>query len=164
MSRKGSNRRAAAPTEHTLLDEMTASPTQPLSLSKREHQLDQIRAGIEAMRTAPSPTRNDWCVIADLVNLLETLVEMGEVNDDGGWITEAAREMAIAARRSVEVGVLRLTGSGLNAVSNAFDGYELALSELPARTLVRAHRKTELRMREVRAGRGRRADVQVVML
>jgi hypothetical protein len=98
------------------------------------------------------------------VNLLETLVEMGEVNDDGEWIAEAAREMAIAANRSMETGVLRLTGPGLNAVCNAFDGYELALSELPARTMVRAHRKTELRMREVRAGRGRRSDVQVVML
>ena len=154
----------APPLRYSMLDEMMASPTDGVSPAQLDYQLGQMRAGIEELRTAPAPSRDAWEAIADLVNLLETLVEMGELDDSGGWVQETARELAHAAVRFQQGKPLRLTGAGLTAVANAFEGYTLAASSLSARTLIRAHRKTEQRVRAVRKGRGRSTDTFVVTL
>lgn len=160
---KKKHKAAACLPEYTLMDELMASPTEPLPEAKRRYQLGVIQEGIEAMRTKAAPTSEDWAAVADLVNLLETLVEMGEIDDGGGWIAEALREMAEAAMRFQAGKPLRLTGAGLNAVANAFEGYELAISELPARTMVRVHRKTVARVRAIVQGKRRSADLVVAL-
>lgn len=159
---KKRKRPAVAPLRYSVLDEMLASPTEPHP--DLTYQLALIRAGIEEMRTAPEPTSAAWEAIADLVNLLESLVDMGEIDDSGGWIFEAAKELAHAGMRFQQGKPLRLTGAGLTAVCNAFEGYELAATNLSARTMVRAHRRTELRVREVRMGKRRSTDTVVVSL
>lgn len=164
--RKRTKYRPQKSTKYTMFDEIAASPTQPLPLLKRDYQLGLIQTAIEAMRTAEAPNRNHWDAICDCVNLLETLVREDEINDDGGWIAEASREMALAAKRHREGKVLRLTGTGLQAVMNAFEGYEMAVNSLPARTIVRTHRLTEIHVRDILAGKRLRGqqDIEVVAL
>lgn len=161
---KARKNRQAAPRTYSLLEEMAASPTEPLPERLRQWQLTGMRASIEAMRADPAPMREHWLLIADMVNLLESLVELGELKDDGGWIAESAKELALSAKRSHEGKALRLTGPGLVAVENALEGYEMAVNALPARTMVRAHRRTEKRISEIRSGKRRSADIEVVSL
>lgn len=156
--------KALPPPTYSLLHEAMASPTEPLPLAKRDYQLGLIFKAIENMRSAPEVTRFDWDAIADCTNLLETLATEGEIADDGGWIAEAAREMAMAAKRFREGKVLRLTGAGLQAAVNVFEGYELAVNALPARTIIRTHRLTERRIREIASGKRRAQDIEVVSL
>lgn len=147
-----------------MLDEITASPTTPLPFSKRDHQLALMHLSLEALRTADAPQKGHWEIVADCVNLLETLVEMVEIADEGGWIAEASAELAQAAKRAREGKALRLTGRGLEAVAEALEGYEMVLNERPARVVIRAHRLTEIRIHEIRTGRRRAHDVVVVSL
>lgn len=162
--KKRSKYRPQFRTTYTMLDEIAASPTQPLPFSKRDHQLALMNMALEAMRTADVPQKGHWEIIADCVNLLETLVEMVEITDEGGWIAEAATELALAAKRSREGKSLRLTGTGLQAVTEALSGYEMVITERPARVVIRAHRLTEIRIHEIRTGRRRPHDVEVVSL
>lgn len=156
--------KATAKPTYSLLEEAMASPTEPLPLSKREYQLGLIRQAIENMRSAPVVTRFDWDAIADCTNLLETLATEGEVADEGGWIAEAAREMAMAAKRFREGKALRLTGAGMQAAVSVFEGYEMSVNALPARTIIRTHRLTERRIREIASGKRRVHDIEVVSL
>jgi hypothetical protein len=62
---------------YTLFDVMLASPSEPLAEYLRRHQLTRMHQGLEAMEKAPAPTTEDWRVVSDAVNLMETLVNSG---------------------------------------------------------------------------------------
>jgi hypothetical protein len=62
---------------YTLFDVMLASPSEPLAEHLRRHQLTRMHQGLEAMEKAPTPTTEDWRVVSDAVNLMETLVNNG---------------------------------------------------------------------------------------
>lgn len=64
---------------YSLIDVMMASPTQPLPESHRSHQLMRMHQGLEAMEKAPQPTTDDWRVVSDAVNIMETLVTSGDL-------------------------------------------------------------------------------------
>lgn len=62
---------------YTLFDVMLASPSEPLAEHLRRHQLTRMHQGLEAMEKAPVPTTDDWRVVSDAVNIMETLVTSG---------------------------------------------------------------------------------------
>lgn len=62
---------------YTLVDVMMASPSQPLPASQRSYQLIRMHQGLEAMEKSPEPTTEDWRMVSDAVNLMETLVTSG---------------------------------------------------------------------------------------
>ena len=72
MSRKQSKRRAIArPKYYTIMDEMMASPTEPLPMEHRTHQLTRMYEGLAAMEQGANPTTDDWRVVSDAVNLMD---------------------------------------------------------------------------------------------
>lgn len=64
---------------YSLIDVMMASPTEPLPESHRVHQLTRMHSGLDAMEKAPQPTTDDWRVVSDAVNIMETLVTAGDL-------------------------------------------------------------------------------------
>lgn len=151
----------AAP-HYSLLDVMTASPIQPLQQSTRTSQLLRMWDGLAQLETAENPAPDNWRVCADAVNLLETLVEMGEVQDSSGLLVNAVTAMGEAGERAMNGGVIRLSGLGIQAIRAVLEDYAEVLGLLPARIMILAHRKTEKRIREIYQGKGRAHDVQVV--
>jgi hypothetical protein len=150
---------------YTLLDEMTASPTEPMPAVKRTHQLNRMWGGLAALETAPQPTADDWRVCSDAVNLMETLVFMGEVQDPDGLINDCAQALAEAGQRHRSQGTaLRLTGPGLQSLRGVLEDYATALAQLPARVMVRCHRLTEKRIAAIVRGQKKAHDLVVVAL
>ena len=94
---------------YTLFDVMLASPSEPLQEHLRRHQLTRMHGGLEAMEKAPSPTTEDWRVVSDAVNLMETLVNNGpwldcdgdsvEITDASGLLADAITALAMAGKR-----------------------------------------------------------------
>lgn len=157
-------RRPAPPRTYTLIDELAASPTEPMPAAFRTHQLTRMWLGLSAMEKEPSPTADDWRVVSDAVNLLETLVEMQVLEDAQGLLPEAVEALALAGRRSLKGNALRLDGRGMQAVRAILEDYAAALNALPARVMVRAHRRTEARILEIRKNKRRPHDVEIVSL
>ena len=108
------------------------------------------------------------------MNLLETLVQHGEapvrnvatgqiiashwrdcdgdpmeIADTSGLLQDAIAAMTKAGQRMFDGHPLRLDGPGLQAVRAVLEDYQTALECLPARTMVRCHRATEKRIREI---------------
>lgn len=150
---------------YTLLDQCMASGTEPMTPEQRRHQLTRMNQGLLALERHPEPTRDDWRVVSDAVNLMETLVGMRELIDASGLLADAAAAMAQAGRRHQAKGTaIRLDAIGLEAVRSILIDYTAAIEALPARTMIRAHRATEKRIREIHSGKKRPHDIEVITL
>lgn len=147
----------------SLVAELMASPTQPLSLAVRTEQLTKMWQALRALEIEATPTKEDWRVLADTVNLMETLLEMGEVNDSGNLLKTATTAMVMACRRTVKGYAIRLDAAGMMAIRSVLEDYAAVIEQLPARTMVRCHRLTERRIRATQSGR-RVPGVEVVDL
>ena len=153
------------PNKHySLIQEMMASPTEPLPQAQRTHQLPVMWEGLVSLESGEKPSTNDWRVCSDAINLLETLIEMGLVEDRNGLLNEGVTEMAMARKRYRQGKPLRLSGTGIFAVRSLLEDYAEVINLLPARSMVRAHRLTEARLHDIIAGRKRPHDVEVMSL
>jgi len=151
---------------YTLLDELMASPSEPLPEAWRTHQLTRMYDGLRQLETAAEPKPDDWRVVSDAVNLVETLVlEMKVCQDENNLLMDAITALAVAGQRNKREGKpIRLDGPGIQAVRSILQDYSDLLSTLPARTMIRCHRLTEKRIRDILKGRRRPHDVEICNL
>lgn len=151
--------------QYTMIDEMMASPTEPLSAEKRQYQLLRMYQGLASLETSPEPSTEDWRLCSDAVNLMETLVlEMKVCEDTTGLLMDAITALAKAGQRHMVGGPIRLDGAGIQAVRAVLSDYADVLEALPARTMVRCHRLTEKRIHDILQGRLRPHDVEITRL
>jgi uncharacterized protein YyaL (SSP411 family) len=143
---------------------MRASPTQPLPVEARTRQLTRMYEGLRALETAPQPTPDDWRVCSDAVNLIETLVGMGVVEDASGLLADAITALAMAGKRHKAGHALRLDAPGIKAVRAVLEDYAAVIAQLPARTVIQAHRATEKRIHDILRGRNKPHDVTISSL
>jgi hypothetical protein len=167
-------KRAVHVYHYSLLDVMMASPEKLLPEKLRRHQLTRMHGGLEAMEKAPSPTTDDWRVVSDAVNIIETLVKNGpwqdcdgdmvDITDASGLLEDAVAALAMAGKRHQNGGNIRLDGEGIKATRSVLEDYKELLEALPARTMIKAHRETERRIHEILIGKKRPHDVEVMDL
>lgn len=173
MKRKKSNRPVHV-YHYTLMDVMMASPTQPLPEQSRVYQLTRMHQGLTAMEKSPTPTTEDWRLVSDAVNLMETLITMGPwrdctgdlvyVSDNSGLLNDAVAAMAMAGRRHRAGGNIRLDGAGLQAVRGVLEDYGNLLEALSARAMIEAHRETERRIHAILSGKKKPHDCEIMDL
>lgn len=115
------------------------------------------------METAPAPTTDDWCVVSDAVNLMETLVvEMKVCEDSNGLLMDAITGLALAGKRNMAGSAIRMDGAGIQAVRAILSDYAELLEVLSARTMIRCHRLTEKRLHDMLDGKRKPHDVEIV--
>jgi hypothetical protein len=156
---------AKAKQVYSMLDEMMASPTEPLAQEKRQFHLLRMYEGLRALEIAPEPSTEAWRVVSDAVNLMETLIlEMKICEDASGLLMDAITAMAKAGQRNLAGGAIRLDGPGIQAVRAVLRDYAELIEVLPARTMVRCHRLTEKRILNILQGKLRPHDVEITRL
>lgn len=151
-------------TTYGLLDTLFARPDAPMPEAKRRHQLTRMYGGLHSLETAPAPTPDDWRVVSDAVNLMETLVmDMRICEDASGLLSDAVAALALAGARHLETGAaIRLNAQDIHIVRAVLADYSAMLETLSERTMTECHRRTERRVAEIHAGKSRSHDVQVV--
>ena len=149
---------------YSQLDLMLASPTEPMPEPKRRHQLTRMWSGLAAIERGAQPSTDDWRVCSDAVNLIESLVAAGWVEDAQGLLADAVQALAQAGRRHLAGHAIRLDAAGIQAVRAVLEDYAAALEQIDHRSMLYAHRMTEARIREIHAGRKRPHDVEVMAL
>lgn len=153
----------ATPT-YSLLDEMTASPTQPLPEATRRHQLTRMWAGLASIEKADKPTTEDWRVCSDAVNLMETLVDMYVVEDNSHLLQDAITALAMSGKRHTAGNAIRLDAQGIQAVRAVLEDYASVIEQVSARTMIHCHRRTERQIREILSGKKRPHDIEIINL
>jgi len=168
---KSAHRQAARAKRHivttySLLDTLFARPDAPMPADKRRHQLTRMYGGLHSLETAPAPTPDDWRVVSDAVNLMETLVmDMQICEDASGLLPDAVAALALAGARHMETGApIRLNAQDIHTVRAVLSDYSAMLDTLSDRTMTECHRLTERRLHDIQAGRRRPHDVEIMKL
>jgi hypothetical protein len=165
VRKAGKKRPAQRPKHYTILDEMMASPTEPLPAEYRRHQLLRMYQGLASMEKSQNPTTEDWRVCSDGINLMETLIKTMQVcEDNSGLLMDAITAMAMAGRRNLAGNAIRLDGAGIQAVRAILEDYAALLDVLPARTMIRCHRLTEKRLHDLMDGKRKPHDVEITSI
>ena len=146
---------------YTMLDAMLASPTEPMSEKQRRHQLTRMWSGLAGLETSAEPTRDDWSVCSDAVNLMETLIEQEHIVDPNNMLFDAMKALAEAGQRSFAGHAIRLDGAGIQAIRGLLEDYAEVLEVLPHRTMIHCHRLTEKRLHKIMAGKSEPHDITV---
>lgn len=149
---------------YTQWDLLFASPTEPMPEASRRHQLTRMWGGLVAIERGAQPSTDDWRVCSDAVNLMESLVTAGWVDDAQGLLTDAVQALAQAGRRHLAGHAIRLDAAGIQALRAVLEDYAAALEQIDHRSMLYAHRMTEARIREIHAGRKQPHDVEVMAL
>lgn len=121
-------------TTYSHWDVLLASPTEPLPLKKRQYQMGLMLKALENCKTKPSV--HDIAALSTAVDLMETLRDMGHLEDN---------------EKALEDAMIALMHENLNDIEvRMFEGiledYQMVMDNLPARTMIAAHRETEKRL------------------
>ena len=146
---------------YTHWDVLMASPTEPLPVEKRMFQLTRMFEGLSALERDPAPTYDDWKVVSDALNMMETLLVMGQVEDPDDLIGEAAMALAKAGNRSLKGHPIRLDASAIQIIRAILQDYCEVLDNLPARMIIQAHRQTENRVTKIIQGKVKPHDIVI---
>jgi hypothetical protein len=146
---------------YSMMDVMLADPDKPMKAAPRLRQLTYMWGGLASLEKEKDPTQKDWLAVSDAINMMETLVEMGFARDDDNLIQEAVLVMKACTDRYQNGNPLRLTGSGIQLIRGILEDYAYLIENLDERTMVHAHRKTEMRIQDILFGRAKPHDVQV---
>lgn len=146
---------------YSVLDELMASPTQALPAASRQHLVGVMLQALAAIKADPAPSTDHWKALSDMVNMMETLVQAGELEDTNRLIDDAVGAMVRAANRFKAGQALRFDGEGVQTMAALAEDFAAAVEALPARVMVRCHRATEKRIGAIRAGRHQPGDVLV---
>ena len=131
---------------YSLIDELIASPSAPLGATARYHTEMRVLEALDAFRAAPAPNYRHWKALADMVTVMHLLHCAGEIADGDGLIQEAMDHVGTLRD------TMRFTGPALKAISALAQDYGQVLDELPARALIRAHRRATKRLQAVKRG------------
>lgn len=97
---------------YTVMDELMASPVNPLAQRQRDHHMGIIIRAFEAVQKGERPTLNDVMHVGDCVNMLDAIVGM-RFNEKGNdfevieFSEDTRHAAAQAVGRCVSVGVRR---------------------------------------------------------
>jgi hypothetical protein len=176
MTRKKTKRKPRHFPLYSLTDWLLASDTDAMALEKITFQLTRMFGGQRAMELDASPSPDDWRVVTDAVNLMDTLVnhqggrwwidkeEIIEIKDASNLLPDAVQALAMAARRRVQTGVIRLDALGMQATRAVLQDYSKVIAKVPARIMLEAYRVTEKRIHKIRKGHKQPHDVEVMAL
>lgn len=146
---------------YSMLDAMMASPTEPLPIEKRMYQLMAMWQAMDNITKAEKPSIRDWEDVADGLNMMESLRDMGVVEDKENLIGQAMEAMGKSGVRSLNGANIRLDGKSITLIRGILEDYCDALEALPARTIISAHRYAEKRIQGILKGKKRSHDVVV---
>jgi hypothetical protein len=90
----------------------------------------------------------DWKKLSDIVNFMKTLLIMGFVADEQGALKDAEDALGKCGIRSMNDKPLRLDGPAISLLHGVIEDYEMISENLPARTMIMAHRASEKRVQE----------------
>ena len=144
MTRKRTRRKAARVVENPVLHAILgAAVTDTASLDKLR--LRELSA-IEVFRTGTA-TRQEWCDIADFLNICETLARDGIGPEALESCMRAQDALGEAHRRLHEHGRLAMTGPELQAVRDCYEFHDLQRISISRQRYEQAIAKTAARIK-----------------
>ena len=104
---------------------------------------------MQNLEQAAEPTITDWEHVNDAVMLMEALRDMQVVQDPDNLLDDAIEALGKAGARAMEGKGIRLDGLAIRALRAVLEDYTEVLAQIPARTMIAAHRKAEAKVAKI---------------
>jgi hypothetical protein len=135
----------------TLLDELRASPDHPMPERDAARRVAEVRKNLDALAHGTQPDKVNWRLVALAGNILEVMRELDMINDPDDLLADSFGVLRSVAEYATQHGVPpRLVGAEIAIVDGMVQAFADALAGLPHRTVIRAMRETDKRMRVLR--------------
>ncbi len=124
----------------------------PVDKERRDRLMLKFRSALESMVRGAAPDTDDWRLISDVINTIETLSEhMRKLPvDQTKTLLDAAVQGMVAAAQRWQAGQgMRLDGPALQAIRSLMDIYEQCLELLSEREMGAARDETQRRLNEI---------------
>ncbi len=141
---------------YTHFDELLANPVNPFPVEKQTYFLTRIYEALDAITAEPDI--ENWRTLADVINLLTTLVEDMDVLEDKEKTIQQAKDVI---RKAFESNNRSLSVVDSGIIHALVESLEEAVQTLPARTVIRAHRLTEKRVQSILNGNRQHGDIVI---
>ena len=138
----------------TLMDEVMASPVQPLPASVTEWRIETVQAALARMALPGAATVGDWSLCCVAGNVLETMLSKGLVADPDGLLQDAFSALRTAAgllQSATQPAPLAPHDHAL--VAGMVEDWASVMREAPARLVVHCLRATDARVSAIESGR-----------
>jgi hypothetical protein len=142
---------------------LTASKTQALREDDRVRVLARLEVALGNLQLEPQPSKWAWRDLTDMVNFLQSLIELGWATDESGHIEAAKQALYRSSRALEDHGTIRLDGPGLSAMREVLDQFTELLGQLSAHSYWVAVRHTKQRIQRLLLGGKRQGDVVVAI-
>lgn len=149
---------------YSTLDLMLASP-QPMSSLQRMAYIAGFKRALHAIQFEPISTPEQWRIMADAVNLVETFCahpwpdpqaprELIDIAEEAGALQAAAQSMREAARlHKLQGGSIRISADGREALAGLVELLDTILQTISHRAALQCHNECERAIRKQRAER-----------
>jgi hypothetical protein len=156
---------------YSIVDELMASPANPLHKVHQDHHLGIITRAFESLEKGECPTLQDAGYIADAVNMLDTITNMrfnqtAKDFDTIDFPEETRRDATNAVARCVTrgraTGAFRFDAPGLVVIREVIEFYSDLVEVIPARVFIKAHRMNVKAVEDALAGKLKSKNANVV--
>lgn len=139
---------------YTLIDELQASATQPLSQGQLDRMFGRMLSALRQIETAPTPTYSDWKACWDTYELMKSLVETRVCEDPGKLLADARDALAMAGARHLEHNApIRFDAVGIHNMRSLMQSCIEIAERVSARAMLHAHRHASKRMQKSLSGK-----------
>lgn len=144
-----------------MMDELLASPTEPAP-EVHAARIASARLALEQLRTPETATVTAWSLCCMVGNVLETMLQQGLVQDPDGLLQDGFDALKRAAQATRAPGdPVTLSPADYPIVAGMVEDWAAVMVAAPARSIIRAFRATDRRIREIEAGKVKPHDFTV---
>ena len=136
-----------------MMHELLASPVDPLPPEIYDGYVDNLQRSLAAMATQETSSAQAWRFLGDAINLMHTLVINGICADPDDAIQDSVDVMKAAGQSYIDNKPMHLTEDELAKVRGVTDDFLSVIDQIPYRTFVQCHRKTEVRVQAYRTSK-----------
>lgn len=141
---------------YTHFDELMANPVNPFSVEKRTYFLTRIYEALDSIKV--DPDIENWRTIADVINLLTTMVEDMDVLEDTDKTIQTCKDVIA---KYFSTGKHILSSVETDIIHSLVESLAEAVEVLPERAFIKAHRITEKRVQSILNGNRKHGDIVI---
>lgn len=144
-----------------MMDELLASPTEPAP-EVHAGRIAAARLAVQQLAAQETASVTAWSLCCMVGNVLETMLQQGLVQDPDGLLQDGFDALKRAAQAVRAPGdPVTLPAADLPTVAAMVEDWAAIMEAAPARSIIRAFRATDRRIREIEAGKVQPHDFTV---
>ena len=138
----------------TALQELFASPVNPIDISFRDVYKEALAKALQEMSTEGVNNREAWKLLGDIVNLMQTFVIAEICEDSEALLNDATQIMFTVGKHFKLSGSMCFSVDQASIIGGVIEDFHTVVEQISHRLLISCYRTTRARIAGVKSGQG----------